>query len=91
MDVCEGEEEFVRKALEARHPLSVEEAVPGPLVDAIHFNLSCSDHEIALRRTKFLSKWTARAKQLMSAEAALKRSMDPVVAKAVATKRIFAF
>ena len=86
-----SEEEFVRKALEAKHPLSVEDAVPKPLVDAIHANLNYSDHEIALKRTKFLSKWTARAKQLVSAETALKNSMDPVVAKAVAAKRILLF
>ena len=60
-------------------------------VDAIHANLNYSDHEIALKRTKFLSKWTARAKQLVSAETALKNSMDPVVAKAVAAKRILLF
>ena len=60
-------------------------------MDAIHANLNYSDHEIALKRTKFLSKWTARAKQLVSVETALKNSMDPVVANAVAAKRILLF
>ena len=42
-------------ALESKHPLAVEDAVPGPLIEAIRFNLSASEYEIAKIRTAFLA------------------------------------
>lgn len=86
-----SEREFVERALEARHPLAVGEAMPEQLVAAIQFNLQKSDHEVAKLRTDFLAKWAMRAKQLQPAETNLKMSMDPYVANAVKSKRILLF
>lgn len=85
------EEEFVERAINARHPLSVEDAVPLPLLDAIDFNLKNTEHEIALFRTRFLAKWTKRASELHASELELKQSMDESVAKSVKSKRILLF
>ena len=86
-----SEEEFVCRALESKHPLAVEDTVPWPLIEAIQFNSTSSEYEIAKLRTVFLSKWSLRAKQLHQAETNLKQTMDPVVARAVQAKRILLF
>ena len=61
------------------------------MIEAIRFNLSASEYDIAKIRTTFLAKWSLRAKRLHQAELDLKLAMDPVVACAVRAKRILLF
>ena len=86
-----SEEEFLQKAVDAKHPLDVELAIPKELRDALLFNLQNSDHVVASHRAKFLSHWIDRAKQLSNEEKALKQSMEANVAEAVSSKRILLF
>ena len=71
--------------------MDVEFAVTRELRDALALNLQSPDHEVAAHRAKFLAKWGTRAKQLAADEKALKESMEPHVAEAVAGKRILLF
>ena len=86
-----SETEFIKKAIEAEHPMDPLLAVPEELRAVISHNLLSPDHVIAAERTKFLSFWTARAKSLEADERALKGSMDPTIANAVSKKRILVF
>lgn len=86
-----SEEQFLKNAVQVKHPLDVELAVPRELRDAQAFNLQNSDHEVAAHRAKFWAKWVNRAKQLAADEKALKESMEPHVSEAVAGKRILLF
>ena len=85
------EEEFVSLALKAEHPLSAEQAVPGPLRDVVEMHLKLQAYELAFLRVKYLAKWAKRAKELIPEEIALKASMEPSVARAVKNKRILLF
>jgi hypothetical protein len=86
-----NEVEFVEQAMAAKHPLDVALAIPGELRDAVEYNLKTHAHEVALHRARFLATWAKRAKELSGEERKLKESMDPEVARAVASKRILVF
>jgi hypothetical protein len=85
------EEEFVEQATYARHPLSLDAAVPPQLLDALAFNVNNDEVTVARTRAKFVAKWTQRAIQLEDQERRLKANMDASVACAVRCKRILVF
>ena len=74
------EEEFIKKAADAGHPRKFESQLPVILKEAIEFSSKASQGEIALIRTAFIAKWTARAKDLQQEEEATKRQMPPAMA-----------
>ena len=47
------EEEFVNEAIKAKHPLSLESAVPQQLLEAIEFNAVSDDVDVARLRANF--------------------------------------
>ena len=83
--------EFIEKASTFEHPLAVRRAVPEVLTEAIDMINQKSHVEIAKHRLKTILFWNKRAKQLEDEERLLKDGMDPIVAKAVANKRILLF
>ena len=85
------EEEFVKQATTARHPLSLEAAVPPQLLDTLAFHASNDEAAVARARVAFISTWTKRAIQLEKQEQVLKSNMDTSVACAVKEKRILVF
>ena len=85
------EEEFVEQAIKAKHPLSLESALPRQLLDSIHRSVYENEVTIARVRAEFFAKWTKRAVQLDMDEKALKAGMHADVARAVRNKRILLF
>ena len=83
--------EFIQQASVFEHPLVVRRAVPDVLIEAIGVHNERSQIEIAKQRLQTILFWSNRAKQLEKDEKLLKESMDPVVAGAVAGKRILLF
>lgn len=86
-----SEQEFVEQAMKAKHPLSLDSAVPQQLLDALHFTIDNDDATVARGRAEFFSFWTRRALQLEDDEKNLKKSMQHDVANAVKGKRILLF
>ena len=84
-------EDFVNKALQSKHPLELQNALPEVLKETIDMHAQNACSEIVGLRKAFLLRWIDRARELQGAEADLKKSMDPVVAKCVANKRILVF
>ena len=78
-------------ALETRHPLDVEQALPKQLIESIKFNVESKEHAIIAERANFLNVWMRRARELVPAEASLKKNMETDVAEAVKGKRILVF
>ena len=86
-----SEQEFVEQAMKAKHPLSLDSAVPQQLLDALHFTIENDEATVARVRAEFFSHWTRRALQLESDEKNLKKNMQHDVANAVSGKRILLF
>ena len=86
-----SETEFVEQAIKAKHPLSLESAVPQQLLDATQYTVTHDDADVARMRAEFFMKWTKRAVQLDCEERMLKQSMHGDVADAVKGKRILLF
>ena len=86
-----NEEEFVEQAIKARHPLSLDSAVPQQLLDALKFTVSNDEATIARATVNFFAKWTKRAIQLDQEEEALKSQMHQDVAHAVKGQTHIAF
>ena len=84
-------EDFVNKALQSKHPLELQNALPEVLKETIDMHAQNDCSEIVGLRKAFLLRWIDRARELQGAEADLKKSMDPVVAKCVANERILVF
>ena len=83
--------EFIERAIKAEHLRDPLLSVRKELRDAVSYKLNSSDYEIASERAKFLSFWTKPAQTLDAEERALKQSLDPTVANAVAKKHILVF
>lgn len=83
--------EFVEQAVKAKHPLALESAVPGQLLDTIKFAADNDDATVARVRAQFFATWTRRALQLEKDEKVLKTQMCADVARAVVNKRILVF
>ena len=86
-----SEEEFVEQAMRAKHPLSLDAAVPQQLLEALRFTVERDEAEIARVRAVFFAEWTKRAMQLEKDEKKLKEEMNCNVANAVKGKRILLF
>ena len=83
--------EFVHQAKTLQHPLKVLLAIPKVLKESVDRNLQTDFVALAKRRLKFVLHWNARAKQLQAEEAALRSSMDKLVAEVTRSKRICLF
>eukprot|EP00435_Cladocopium_sp_Y103_P071654 s1005_g38.t1 len=86
-----SEEELVEQATKAKHPFSLEAAIPPQLLDTVRFCVEQSDCEVARVRAEFMSRWTGRAMELESDQRKLKAGMQASVANAVKGKRILLF
>ena len=87
----EPEEEFCKAAWRSEHPMSVHSVLPQEIRAVIEESVNNEPVEVAKERLRYLLKWNKRARELEADEAALKSSMDPVVSRAVANKRILLF
>ena len=84
-------EEFVCKAMEAKHPYDISKSIPDVLLKVVEFLCATPDLEVSKTRLKFLYRWSKRARELKAEEDQLKANMDPEVAAAVQDKRILVF
>ena len=83
--------EFCKVACSHEHPLSVQSVLPPELLQVIDDAVVAPPLQIAKDRLSYLLKWNRRARELETAEKALKDEMDPIVSGAVANKRILLF
>jgi hypothetical protein len=81
-------EAFVQQALRAGHPRSFSAPLPEPLQIAVHMNASLTGRELAGKRTSWLAKWSAVAKEMIPDEAKLKQDLAPHVQQLLANKRL---
>ena len=86
-----SEDEFVCKAIERGHPRSFSALLPPALDEALSCTVNMSCGELAKLRSKWFSRWVARAKELGPAEDALKENLPPHLRKILAPKRILLF
>ena len=84
-------EEFCKAAIQREHPLSVQSVLPTELLRVVKETVEMNNIDIAKERLKYLLKWNKRARELEVDEEVLKQGMDPVVSKAVSSKRILLF
>lgn len=66
-------------------------ALPGELAETVEFCAKAGVVAVAKHRLEFFRFWNKRAKELQPQELELRRSMDPVVEKAVKGKRLALF
>ncbi len=83
--------DFVQKAMQVEHPMSVESCLPDILHEAVSFLAETSDLEVMTLRTTFIKKWLCRANELRKDEAEMRSRMDQSVAKVTEQKRILLF
>ena len=84
-------EDFVHKACEVEHPLSVESCLPEVLHTTVKFLAATSDAEVATLRTEFIKTWLGKAKLLAQQESDLRTKMDPHINRVTKQKRIILF
>lgn len=79
---------FVRDAVDKGHPVSLSNHLPGPLEQAIQNNVNMSAKELNAGRLAVLKEWTARAKDLQSADDVIKSKMPCHVRSILKPKRV---
>ena len=89
--VCHSPEDFLRKALDAKHPCHFDNLLPEDLRHAIRTNVEMSDEALARMRTEQLREWIAWVPELPAHEDLLKHKL-PLHRKQVRnTKRLCLF
>ena len=84
--------EFIEQVLKAKHPCELGNSLPGVVCcKAVEDACTMDDVAITKKRLMYLKRWRQRAKELQDSESALKNSMDSLMSKAVASKRILLF
>ena len=86
--VYRSEEQFVTFAKQLDHPFDTCRAIPDGLLRVLAAKLMRSPVETMKARLQTLTKWQAWAAELEGAEAGLRSSMDPCVAKVLQGKRL---
>ena len=81
-------EQFVREAVKAGHPRTLEVSLPQVLKDAVCTHASLSESELCGLRARQFAKWLKLAQDLRSEEEALKASMHKQVATILKPKRL---
>lgn len=84
-------QEFLEQACAVGHPMSPASALPRELAETVEFCAKAGAVSDAKHRVEFFKFWNKRAKELQPKEQELRRSMDPVVEKAVKGKRLALF
>ena len=83
--------DFLRRAVETGHPRSLAIHLSQDVTRVLEANLTGDLYRIALKRVRYLQKWSSRARELESSEAKLKKDMAPHLAKLLASKRLQLF
>ena len=81
-------EQFVREAVKAGHPRTLEVALPQVLKDAVCTHASMTESELCALRARQFAKWLKLAQDLRSEEDALKASMHKQVSTILKPKRL---
>ena len=87
---CEPEE-FIRRALDAGHPRSLEFHLDNEVKVAVESNFVGEASELASFRVAFVKKWSQRAKELQPAEDKLHSEMPGYLSQVLRGKRLLLF
>ena len=80
--------DFLQRAVEAGHPRSISIHLSDVVKDVLVENFAGDEYALVKKRTSFLWKWSARAKELRDAERALHAKMPEHLQKLLKGKRL---
>ncbi|CAE7493821.1 unnamed protein product [Symbiodinium natans] len=84
-------DEFIKQALEAKHPRLMSSGVPPELQQTIDFLASEGMHAVGASRTEALRQWLGRAAELDEQERVYKETLPKHCAKTLGKKRLLLF
>ena len=89
--VPSGPEEFIRRAVEAGHPRSLDGFVDEVVKVAAYDNFHGPPFDLAKKRLNFFKRWNARALELCGEERAYKQTLPAHCAEVLSGKRLLIF
>ena len=86
--VPSGPDDFVKRAIAAGHPRSLEQYIDPQVKQMIQANFIDEPAAVAMKRVAFFKKYVKRAAELTEEEKALRAKMPPHVLQLVGNKRL---